>query len=1060
MASPLARSSAALVAVATLALSASAQTLPQDFALDQIGRGWLQPTCICFCRPTSDSDLLVTEKAGLLWLVHDGTKQLKPVIDLQDEILNNGDRGLLSVQVDPDWEHNGRIYLLYIVDPNGDGNDAEQESFGRLTAYTTSFDTNGDLVADPASRQVLIGATWPEGIPSIHLSHSVGDMRWGTDGSLFVSAGDGAHYDFTDVGGNDPGGFGPGKFPPSEDIGAFRSQSVTSLAGKILRIDPATGLGLPSNPYWTGTASDNESRVWASGLRNPFRISLIPNSGTPGQLYVSDVGWNNFEELNWAQGQAENFGWPCMEGRNANNPYVNNDPYGDCTNLAIFQKPIWTYHHWWPGTPGFVGQCVTGSQVYTGSDYPQKYLGHLFYCDYASDWVRTITFDAKGNMLTNDPFASGLGNPVGLIQAPTNGDLLFIAIGSNSIYRMRYTKVNRPPVIVASATPTYGPSPLSVLFDATGTTDPEGKALTYLWEFGDGKTDSNVSVTKKYKTADHTWTAKLTVTDADGASSTWSQVIETDNTPPVIRQLVSPLPGSFFVNGNNLTFDAVADDAEDTPLGIPLTATWNIDMVHEHHTHPAWATLNGLTANWTATGHEHGFYFHVTLTVTDSRGLTASQAFDVYDQDATPEPHLVSITDASPRMGVEVTAVAHLHYAGHGAAPLVVDWGDGFVDSFVSSHFQDETSKHTYVAPGRYTLRVRAGQGRDASAIEQPIDVRPLFPGVAVFAPIDTFQWMSGQEQWNVASGLVSDLRDAGFEAELFGNGSQDALQTWLTNYLNDGVRDYLVCLDEAPAVVYSGQDDNSLAEQWLDAGNGVLWTGYNPFAYYALSDGTDDSTGADLWALDELLDAATPQLVSGTGTMVLGPDAAAIPSLNSFVSAAAVDLSKLDPVQWPSATIYASDNPAAPTISDALVLQNATGGEYAQFHCAANSLLPRRDVLREFLLSHLFTNLPKGAGHFDLLYPPDKWQSVPVLRPVFTWESKKRATSWLFELAHDAEFKQVVEVQTVTQPTATVQTTLVPKTVYYWRVTARNDYGTYTAPSRSFRSAKPLVTK
>jgi len=133
-----------------------AQTLPPDFVAEPVAGGWNQPTCVCFAGA---DDLLVAEKAGLLWDVRRGFKHGKPVLDLQQEVLNNGDRGLLSVAVDPQWDVNGLVYLLYVVDPNEDGNDWEQETFGRLTRYTTALDANGNRVADLALRFVLIGAT-------------------------------------------------------------------------------------------------------------------------------------------------------------------------------------------------------------------------------------------------------------------------------------------------------------------------------------------------------------------------------------------------------------------------------------------------------------------------------------------------------------------------------------------------------------------------------------------------------------------------------------------------------------------------------------------------------------------------------------------------------------------------------------------------------------------------------------------------------------------------------------------------------------------------------------
>src|SRR5688572_9936674 len=410
-----------LSVLVALSPAAIAQSWPTDFVTEELGDGWVQPTCLCYPDHDTDFDLLVAEKGGVVWNVRGGIKRFTPVIDLSLEVLNNGDRGLLGLAADPEWHDNGYIYLLYVVDPDGDGNDAEQESFGRLTRYTTTLDEYGDLVADPNSRLVLIGATWPEGIPSLHWSHAIGSLRFGTDGSLFVSSGDGAHYDLTDTGGFDPNGFGPGKFPPSEDIGSYRSLSLTSLAGKILRIDPATGLGLPDNPYYTGNPADHASMVWVLGLRNPFRIALRPNTGTPGRLYISDVGWNDYEELNQAYG-GENFGWPCMEGPQTQSSYDSADPYGACNDPTIFTKPLWSYHHWRPGGPGFTGQCVAGAQVYEGSEYPQKYVGRLFFCEYASNWIRTVRF-VNGKATDVEVFGNAVGNPIDLVANPLNGDL-------------------------------------------------------------------------------------------------------------------------------------------------------------------------------------------------------------------------------------------------------------------------------------------------------------------------------------------------------------------------------------------------------------------------------------------------------------------------------------------------------------------------------------------------------------------------------------------------------------------------------------------------------------
>src|SRR5690606_27204779 len=144
---------------------------------------------------------------------------------------------------------NGHVYMAYPVAPEGGTRPKMlKPTFSRVVRYTGTPASGGN-VADPASRLVLIGEQPHEGIPACY-AHLFGALRFGEDGSLLVSTGDAAHYEFPDGGGNDPDCFLPPLFDPEQDLGAFRAQHLDSLAGKILRIDPATGLGLPDNPYW------------------------------------------------------------------------------------------------------------------------------------------------------------------------------------------------------------------------------------------------------------------------------------------------------------------------------------------------------------------------------------------------------------------------------------------------------------------------------------------------------------------------------------------------------------------------------------------------------------------------------------------------------------------------------------------------------------------------------------------------------------------------------------------------------------------------------------------
>jgi hypothetical protein len=146
-----------------------------------------------------------------------------------------------------------------------------------------------------------------------------------------LSCGDGASFQVADTGGVQTGSYAPqaladGILRPKENVGAFRAQLVDSLNGKVLRIDPATGNGLPSNPYYDNTnPRSGRSRVYALGLRNPFRMSLQPETGShfppdgnPGVLHIGHVGYNTWEALDVVTGAKQNFGWPTYEGLSIN----------------------------------------------------------------------------------------------------------------------------------------------------------------------------------------------------------------------------------------------------------------------------------------------------------------------------------------------------------------------------------------------------------------------------------------------------------------------------------------------------------------------------------------------------------------------------------------------------------------------------------------------------------------------------------------------------------------------------------------------------------------------
>ena len=138
------------------------------------------PTTIAFFP---DGRMLVGEKAGIAWMVsNSGTRLPTPVWSRELEVLNEGDKGLLAVAVDPDFFLNHYVYYLYTVDPDSNGvDDNNSDAFGRLTRYQMSaVDTN---VVDPDSRTILFGRVWSEG-PTIGMRIPEAQTRGYDDGAL------------------------------------------------------------------------------------------------------------------------------------------------------------------------------------------------------------------------------------------------------------------------------------------------------------------------------------------------------------------------------------------------------------------------------------------------------------------------------------------------------------------------------------------------------------------------------------------------------------------------------------------------------------------------------------------------------------------------------------------------------------------------------------------------------------------------------------------------------------------------------------------------------------
>ncbi|MCC6350678.1 MAG: PQQ-dependent sugar dehydrogenase [Candidatus Eisenbacteria bacterium] len=405
------------------------------------------PVALAF---TPDGRLLVADVPGRVWVIENGVQLPTPMWAHENEVEINGDCGLLGMALDPAFATNRLIYLLYAVDPDSNGVDNDSVHFGRLVRYQVSA-TDPNRI-DESTRTVLLGTGWADGVPNYSGTHSIGALQFGEDGTLLVSAGEGARYDLCDPGGLSAGLFAPGFAPTAWDRGAFRAQMLECPGGKILRLDPATGHGLPSNPFWDGDPNSVRSKVWTYGMRNPFRFRLRPGTGSadpaagnPGTLYVGDVGWQRWEEVSVVTGGGANLGWPCREGPRETPEYPACAPsFGGCETAGPTLDPVLAFSHIWADSSAPVplkGNAIASGPFYTHTQFPAAWRDRFVYGDFYRGWIEMARFDASDQFVGSELLASGMNGPVDFAIEPATGWLYVACIIDDHVRRIRWAPV-------------------------------------------------------------------------------------------------------------------------------------------------------------------------------------------------------------------------------------------------------------------------------------------------------------------------------------------------------------------------------------------------------------------------------------------------------------------------------------------------------------------------------------------------------------------------------------------------------------------------------------------
>jgi glucose/arabinose dehydrogenase len=582
--------------------SAAVPVLPAGFALEPVATGQAENDLTGFVELPTGGAITIGKCGKVTFVpVTAPARQLAtvPAACVQDI-------GLVGVALPPDFSTSRRVYTAYSYN-GGDGHRYARLSYWLLNSVTQPTTMTSEHV-------IPLGQ-----VAEDELSHGPGTVLIAPDGTIYYGLGDAASFTVVDT-------------------KADRAQDPTSPYGKILHIDTA-GNGVPGNPYYNpADPASWRSRMFAMGMRNPFRFTIHPATG---RVFLGDAGWNTWEEHNVA-GPGSNFGWPCWEGTGHTGGY---DTTSFCANQyaanARHDNPLYTYPHNGVGAVA-VGGVFTG----TGSSYPAAYRGVYFLGDYARGAISVLRPDTNDQLTAPvEAFGSNIGAPVDFQLDPASGDVVYADIVSGNLVRIKYAAGNRAPFAAAAQDESRStPDQLIAAFDASGSYDLDGDPLTYSWNFGDGKSGTGIAPVHQYASAAPV-TVTLTVSDGRATGMATLRVSPANHPPHLSVTLTNPPPRGLFAVGDPIHLSATATDVEDG--NVTSSIHWQSILLHcpfggPCHVHPD-ITETGGTFDDTFSDHGGDTSMVITATVTDSAGATVR-----VDTSAKPDIHTLSVTSPYP----------------------------------------------------------------------------------------------------------------------------------------------------------------------------------------------------------------------------------------------------------------------------------------------------------------------------------------------------------------------------------------------------------------------------
>ena len=299
-----------------------------------------------------DGSMLITEKSGTLLHVKDGERtEIQNVPD----VYVRGQGGLLDIELHPDYENNGWIYISFSSE-EGDG------PGGNTQIIRAKLEGNA---------LTNIESLYMGGQKSTRGQHWGSRLEFDRDGYLYFTIGDRGDRD-------------------------VNPQDMTRDNGKVYRIHDDGRI--PADNPFVGQANAKEA-IFTYGNRNPQGMAMHPGTG---KIWIHEHGPRGGDEIN-VVAKGVNYGWPVITyGIN-----YSGTPITDQTQMEGMAQPI----HYWDPSIAPSGMAFVSSDKYPGWE------GDLLVGSLAFQYLEKLDLDGE-SVTKREKLMENIGRVRNVRQGP------------------------------------------------------------------------------------------------------------------------------------------------------------------------------------------------------------------------------------------------------------------------------------------------------------------------------------------------------------------------------------------------------------------------------------------------------------------------------------------------------------------------------------------------------------------------------------------------------------------------------------------------------------------